>query len=137
MVSKLRAERIADRMRQELSQIILMEVSDPRLAGVNVTDVTVDRELTIANVYVSSLQGSESAREILKALGHARGYLRSQLAARMDLRTYPQLRFNWDPTPENADRMEKLFAQIREETQEHEPDREEDNGAIDADEQTE
>lgn len=120
MVSKLRAERIADRMRQELSQIILTEASDPRLAGVNVTDVTVDRELTVANVYVSSLGGSESAGEILNALEHARGYLRSALAARMDLRTFPQLRFNWDPTPEKADRMEKLFAQLREESQERE-----------------
>lgn len=115
MVSKLRAERIADRMRQELSQILLMETSDPRLSGVNVTDVTVDRELAFADVYVSSLDGSESAPEILKALDHARGFLRSQLASRMDLRTYPELRFNWDPTPENADRMEKLFAQLREE----------------------
>lgn len=117
MVSKLRAERIADRMRQELSQILLMETSDPRLSGVNVTDVTVDRELAFADVYVSSLDGSESAPEILKALDHARGFLRSQLASRMDLRTYPELRFNWDPTPENADRMEKLFAQLREERQ--------------------
>lgn len=133
MVSKLRAERIADRMRQELSQIILMEASDPRLNGVNVTDVTVDRELAFANIYVSSLEGSEGADDVLEALDHARGYLRSQLAARMKLRTFPELRFNWDPTPENADRIEKLFAQLREERQtseqnQEQSDEEEDQG---------
>lgn len=117
MVSKLRAQKIADRLREELSVILLMEVDDPRLAGINVTDATVDRELTLANIYVSSVEGSERSEEILDGLNHARGYLRSELASRMDLRIFPQLRFHWDPTPENADHMEKLFAQLREETE--------------------
>lgn len=117
MVSKLRAQKIADRLREELSVILLMEADDPRLAGINVTDATVDRELTVADIYVSSIVGSERSEEILQGLNHARGYLRSELASRMDLRIFPQLRFNWDPTPENADHMEKLFAQLREEAE--------------------
>lgn len=113
MVSKQRAERIADRIQQDLSQILLLESSDPRLVGISITDATVDRELNVANIYVSAIEGSERAEEILSALHHARGYLRSALSARIDLRTFPQLRFHWDPTPEHADHMEKLFTQIR------------------------
>ena len=113
MVSKQRAERIADRIREDLSQILLLESSDPRLIGISITDVTVDRELNVANVYVSAVEGSERADEILAALNHARGYLRSALSARISLRTFPQLHFHWDATPEHADHLEKLFAQLR------------------------
>ena len=58
MVSKLRAERIAERIYEELSTILILEVSDPRLASVSITDVSVDRELAFASIYVSSLEGS-------------------------------------------------------------------------------
>lgn len=113
MVSKLRSQRIADRIREELSEMMIQEVQDPRLVGVMVTDVSVDRELAYAEVYVSSLEGSERAAEVIPALEHAGGYLRSELARRVELRVFPRLRFHWDPTPERADRMEQLFKEIQ------------------------
>jgi ribosome-binding factor A len=112
MVSKTRLHRIEDRIYEELSIILLMEVSDPRLAGVTVTKVRVDRELAYANIYVTSLEGSESADEVLAGLEHARGYLRSQLAQRVQLQHTPRLRFYWDPSPEHADRIEQLIASL-------------------------
>ncbi len=116
MPSKIRLERIADRIRQDLSEMIVQRVSDPRLANVNITDVKVDRELAFADVYVSSFEGVDAAPEILAGLNHASGFLRSQLAAQIELRTFPRLRFHWDPTPEHADKMERLFEQIKQET---------------------
>ena len=112
MVSKTRLQRIEDRIYEELSIILLMEVSDPRLAGVTVTKVRVDRELAYANIYVTSLEGSESADEVLAGLEHAKGYLRSQLAQRVQLQHTPRLRFYWDPSPEHADRIEQLIASL-------------------------
>ena len=112
MVSKMRAQRIADRIRQDLSEMLLYEVDDPRLIGVSVTDVTLDRELAYANIYVSAVEGSERADDILEALGHAAGFMRSQLAQKIELRTFPRLRFNWDPTFENAERIERLIASL-------------------------
>jgi len=76
MVSKLRAERIADRIREELSEMLIMELSDPRLGGITITDVTLDRELAYANVYVSAVEGSVRSDEILAGLEHAQGYIR-------------------------------------------------------------
>ncbi|MDI6694371.1 MAG: 30S ribosome-binding factor RbfA [Anaerolineales bacterium] len=114
MVSKLRSQRIADRIREELSEMLLQEVSDPRLAGVSVTDVTVDRELTVADIYVSALEGSVRAQEILEGLQHAQGYLRRELAQRIELRIFPRLRFRWDATFERADRIERLIASLHE-----------------------
>ena len=65
MVSKTRIQKIEDRIFEELSTILLLEVSDPRLATVSITKVKVDRELAFANIYVSSLEGSENSDEIL------------------------------------------------------------------------
>ena len=96
-----------------LSEILLFEVTDPRLKGVFVTDVNVDRELAFATVYVSALEGKERRAEILEGFHSASGFLRSQLAARTELRTFPKLRFIWDETPEHADHIEKLIADIR------------------------
>ena len=115
MVSKLRAQRIADRIQDILSEMFIREVADPRLDGISVTDVRVDRELAYANIYVSALEGSSRAEEVLDALVHARGYLRSELAHRIELRTFPRLRFHWDQTFERAERMEELFAALESE----------------------
>jgi ribosome-binding factor A len=109
MVSKMRAQRIADRIFEELSILLVMEVSDPRVENASITDVSVDRELTFANIYVSSLEGSQAAPTIMEGLNHAKGYLRHALAQRIQLRTFPKLRFYWDPVPERADRIDKLL----------------------------
>jgi ribosome-binding factor A len=114
MVSTVRKQKISDRIREELSEILLMNTADPRLAGISVTEVRVDREVTYAEVFISALEGAERQREILQGLEHAQGYLRRELAQRIDLRSFPRLRFHWDKTIERADRIERLLHQLRE-----------------------
>lgn len=115
MVSISRATRIAERIREELSQLLITQVQDPRLAGISITDVNVDRELAFANVYYSALEGSERAKEILVGFQHAQGFLRSELAKRIELRVFPRLRFHYDPTFERAERIERLITSIHRE----------------------
>lgn len=109
MPSKIRLQRIADRFRDVLSEMLVMDIADPRLSGITITEVKVDRELTFADIYVSAVEGKEREPEIMEALQHARGFLRSAIADRVDLRIYPQLRFHWDPTPERADKIDRLI----------------------------
>lgn len=110
MPSKLRVERIAARIREEISEMLVTgQITDPRLNRVFVTDVTVDRELMYANIFVSSIEGQESSRQILEGLEHAGGFLRSALSKRIELRSFPKLRFFWDETPERAERIERLI----------------------------
>lgn len=109
MVSKMRSARIADRIREELSEMLVQEISDPRLAGISITDVTVDREMAYADIFFSSLEGSQRSGEILEGFAHAQGYLRRELSQRIDLRVFPRLRFHWDPTFERAEHIEKLI----------------------------
>lgn len=116
MVSKIRLERIVERVREELAELLLHNVSDPRLAGVYVTDVRIDRELAYADIYVSAIEGKERTKEILEGLERAQGFLRRELARSVELRVFPRLRFHWDPTPERAERVERLLASLREES---------------------
>jgi ribosome-binding factor A len=113
VVSKLRLQRISDRLREELSEMLIQEISDPRLSGISVTEVKVDRELAFADIYFSAIEGSERAKEVLEGLQHAQGYIRRELSQRVDLRTFPRLRFHWDPTYERAEHIERLIASLQ------------------------
>lgn len=114
MPSGIRLQRIADRIRQELSELLIREISDPRLQQIFVTDVKVDRELAFADVYVSAIEGTARSQDVLAGLESASGFLRRTLAQRVELRAFPRLRFHWDVTPENADHIEKMLAELRE-----------------------
>jgi ribosome-binding factor A len=123
MPSGVRLQRIADRIRLELSEMLIKEISDPRLRQVFVTDVRVDRELAYADVYLSAVEGKSRSEEVLAGMKSARGFLRLTLSSRVDLRAFPRLRFHWDPTPENADHIEKLLAALRNEQNNPLPDK--------------
>jgi len=116
MVSESRTDRIADRIKRELTLLFMQEISDPRLEGVNITAVDLDREISYADIYVSARDSSDRKKDILAALQRASGFIRSQLAVSIShLRTFPQLRFHWDPVPERVDRMDEIFAELDEE----------------------
>jgi ribosome-binding factor A len=113
MPSALRLKRINDRIRQELSEMLVKgEIHDPRLEGISITDVKVDHELSYAEIYISAIEGIVRSKEVLSALETASGFLRKSLSERIELRTFPRLRFHWDITPERADHIEQLIASI-------------------------
>lgn len=115
MPSEIRMKRIQDQMQRVLTEILETKVHDPRIAGTYITDVTVDRELDYANIYVSSLAGGSQAGNILEGLRNASGFIRYTLSQEIKLRVMPKLRFFWDETPEKADRIESLLDEIRKE----------------------
>jgi ribosome-binding factor A len=114
MPTSVRLQRIADRIRLELSEMLIREISDPRLHQIYLTDVKVDRELAYADVYVSAVEGVSRSKDVLAGLESASGFIKRALASRVELRAFPRLRFHWDMTPENADHIEKLLADLRE-----------------------
>lgn len=107
--------------------MLIRDIQDPRLSGVSVTDVKVDRELAFADIYVSAVEGNERSKEVLDGLHHASGFIRATLASQVDLRAFPRVRFHWDPTPEKADHIEKLLASIREKPETTTDQNEQDN----------
>ena len=88
MPSGIRLKRIADRIRQVLSEMLIREISDPRLVMIHVTDVKVDRELAFADIFVSAVEGKSRSKEVLAGLESASGFIRRALAGRMELRAF-------------------------------------------------
>jgi len=113
MPSGVRLQRIADRIREEISEMLIREISDPRLQQIYITDVKVDKELAYADVYVSAVEGVSRSKDVLAGLESASGFIRRTLASKVELRAFPRLRFHWDVTPENADHIEKILAELR------------------------
>lgn len=104
-----RQKRVGDQIREILSELLTFEAQDPRLAGVTVMDVDIDRELMYANVYVTALGSDDERTEVLTALGSAAGFLRRELGRRMRIQHTPELRFHWDESLAYGDRIDKLL----------------------------
>ncbi len=115
MPSETRARRVADRINRELAILLQRKVADPRLAGLTVTGVDVDRELVYATIYVTA---QDDEQEVLTALVSARGFLRKELASSIPMRSFPQLRFRWDYSPDRGARVDELLERLEQERQE-------------------
>jgi len=113
IMDQRRSLRVSETIREEISEIIGFEMEDPRLAGVNVTDVQVSPDLRHAQVRVS-ISGSEREQEVaLRALGGAAHYLRHELARRLNLRRMPELHFEKDLWQETVQRVDVLLRRAK------------------------
>lgn len=104
-----RARRIADQIQRELSDIIRAELRDPRAGMITLTDVQVSPDHASAMVFFTVLGEKGKAEETAAALAHATGFLRSQLARRVKMRTVPQLQFRYDTSVERGVRLSHLI----------------------------
>ncbi|MCA9933645.1 MAG: 30S ribosome-binding factor RbfA [Ardenticatenaceae bacterium] len=108
-MSKVRQQRTAEQIQYILSELMQRSMGDPRLHGVTITEVVIDRELQHADIYVNALGDESREEEVLAALQHAVGYLRHELAQRMQVRTMPQLHFRWDPRLAHAETVNRIL----------------------------
>ena len=111
----LRLKRIESLMLKELSNIIAFELKDPNVGFITISEVKVTSDLSYAKVYVSFLCKQKRNEEGLKTLEKAKGFLRSELAKRMDLRKMPELQFILDKSLENGRRIEAIIDKINKE----------------------
>lgn len=112
-----RPERLAEALREEITEIVGYEMDDPRLLSVAVTDVVVSENLREAKVFVvvEGGSGEDKIKETLKALQHAASFVRQQIALNLDLRHAPHLNFVRDTVEENAARVEELLQDLGQE----------------------
>lgn len=107
-----RPERVADILREEISQIVGYELEDPRLTMVTVTDVRLSENLRDARVYVTVLGDEEEHRKALDALRHAAPYVRKQLGLSLNLPRTPEIHFVRDRVEEKGERVDELLREI-------------------------
>lgn len=106
-------ERIEKNIVRELSNILLMEAQNVLLKYVSVTKVKVATDLSIATVWYTIMGDDSEVLATKKALEEAKGYLRTELAQRLDLRKTPELRFKHDESLEYGNRIEKILEEIK------------------------
>ncbi|MBA2870848.1 ribosome-binding factor A [Anoxybacillus calidus] len=114
---RLRAARVGEQMKKELSDIIGRKLKDPRIGFVTVTDVRVTGDLQQAKVYISVLGDEEQRQNTLKGLAKAKGFIRSEIGQRIRLRKTPEIYFEIDESIDYGSRIESLIKQISEDEQ--------------------
>jgi ribosome-binding factor A len=107
-----RAERVGDLLKEELSELLLRDVKDPRIGFVTITGVWVSADLRHARVYVVTHETGEGQERILQGLQSARGYLRGELGRRLHLRYIPDLSFFVDETLEQGFRIDEILKSL-------------------------
>ncbi len=119
-----RPERLAERLKEEIAEVVGFELDDPRLETVTVTDVTVSADLRDAKVYVLVRGDDDEIEAALKTLRHASTFVRQQVAMDLDLRHAPHLHFVRDTAEENASRVGDILGTLEIEPQAEEKNQE-------------
>ena len=112
MLPYKRSQRVGDLLREEIADIIIHRIKDPRLGFITVTGAEVTDDLKIAFVYVSILK-EEERKLSLDILNSAKSFIRAELSRRIRLRSIPTLEFKLDTSIEYGDRIEHLLGEIR------------------------
>ena len=112
-----RIERIAEQIREEVSQILSTEVADPGVGLVTVTRVKVTADLSLARVYWTAMADATERKQTAKALARAAAYVRHLLSARMTLRRSPEVQFLFDQSVAAQDRVEQILQELKQEAE--------------------
>ena len=112
-----RQEKLGELIAVEISDLLRNRVKDPRVGFASITRVEVSGDFRHARIFVSVMGDPEEQRETMKALKHAAGFLRHELATRLTLRYMPELDFRLDTSIEKGAQILNLIRQVEEEEQ--------------------
>jgi ribosome-binding factor A len=107
-----RAARVGDLLKEELSDLLLRNIKDPRIGFVTITEVRVSADLRHARVYFVTHERGEEQQRSLEGLESARGYLRGELGRRLSLRYVPDLSFTVDETLDHSFRIREILKSL-------------------------
>jgi ribosome-binding factor A len=110
-----RTERVAEQIREEVSQILSTELADPGVGVITVTRVKVTPDLSLARVYWTIMGDQAERKKTQKALGRAAAYVRHLLSTRMSLRRSPEVQFLFDQSVAAQDRVEQILQELKQE----------------------
>jgi len=104
-----RTDRVAEALQALVADLLLREIKDPRIGLVTVTGVQITPDLRHARVFFSTLGDDAQRAQSLKGLTSAAGFVRSQVARKLNLRVAPEIVFEFDPSLEQAERVSRLL----------------------------
>ena len=106
-----RPQRLGDLIQREVSDLIRLELRDPRVGMITVTSVDVSPDMSHAKVFFTMLE-KDKLEDTLHGLKRSAGFLRSQLARRIQMYTTPELRFEYDESVERGDHLSRLIDSV-------------------------
>ena len=112
MAQGSRPERVGEQVRQAISELLLSEVHDPGIGLITLTRVKVSPDLQLVRVYYTQLGDEKARADTRRALERATPFLRRQLGSRIRLRRVPELRFEFDESVENQERIERILLDL-------------------------
>ncbi len=115
-----RCERVADLITREVANILKTKIHDPRLQDLTITSTRMTRDLRIADVYYILSHQVEDFQEIKKVIESAKGFIRRELGAVLKLRYIPELRFRYDQSLEDGNRIWGQLEAFKNESMEQE-----------------
>lgn len=110
-----RRRRVGVRIREEISDLLLRKVRDPRIGFVTITEVEMSADLRRARVFYSVMGVEEERLRAAQGLQSACGFIKRELASRLHLKFMPEIVFSLDTSLERGDRMEKVFRELEQE----------------------
>ena len=118
-MENIKIERYNDAIQEELSKILMTEVKDEDIHFVTITGCDLSSDLSYCKVYVTVLDQSKK-ESTLQALNRSKGFLRSELSKRIEIRHTPELSFHYDESIAYGEHIEKILEQVKEEDHERE-----------------
>ena len=117
-MGQLRVEKVQELMKQEISQIILRELKDPRIGFVTVTSVECTGDLREAKVYVSLMGNESQVKSCWMGLNSSLGFIRREIGKRIRLRVTPEISFALDKSLDYSAHIQELLLKIKAEESE-------------------
>ena len=115
MLAGKRSIRVGDQILKELAELIAQKVRDPRVKGVTLTGIRMSNDLKNARVFYSVMGDEPEIGRIQIGLDSAKGFIKRHLGQKVTLRYIPEIIFQYDPTLEMGNKIEKLFQKIEKE----------------------
>lgn len=112
-MSSLRIAKVQELMKQEVSQIILRELKDPRIGFVTVTKVDITPDLREAKIYVSLMGTEEEKQASFAGLESSLGFVRREIGHRIKMRYTPQISFAVDTSLDYGTHIQSLLNGVK------------------------
>ncbi len=114
-----RSDRVAGLIHQVVAELLRTQIKDPRLSGTTITGVKVTRDLRHARIYYTTAGDEHSRQSALRGFEQAHGFVKRELAERVELRYMPELAFFYDESIDTGARIEKLLKSVRRKDEPH------------------
>jgi ribosome-binding factor A len=107
-----RSERVSSKIREEISQVLMRDVKDPRIKNITITDVKMNNDLKKARIYYCLAGDDNQKQDAAQGLKSAMGFIKREMANRLDLRYMPEFQFYFDESLDTGSRIDQLLEKI-------------------------